>query len=728
MSSEPSTSKPDWLLESSTLLERMASHAQLSVDSVEIRRALLDARGRVTNIDDTNPYTVIVDAAERLGLRVKTYAATHRQATAMASNEAALACHAGFADNEDSWGLVLASVGRRLRVAGADEESDRWVRGKVFARSLGQENLNERVVWLLAESARPLEGARATNTQESAKYHENPLYRFLALMAPERGDIAIIAIFAVIVGILALATPIAVEALVNTVAFGRFMQPVIILAIILGVFLTFAAALVVMQTYVAEIIQRRLFVRVVSDLSDRLPNVDVRAFDKTNGSELVNRFFDIVTVQKGTTYLILDGLALLLTMVVGMSVIAFYHPYLLGFDLILIFSIVIGLYLFGRGGISSSIKESKTKYQTAGWLEELARFPLVFKADCGVRHAAEHSDRLASTYVLNRQKHFRVLIRQIVFALTLQVVASTVLLGLGGWLVISKQLTLGQLVAAELIVTVIVGAFAKLGKHLDNFYDLMAAVDKLGALFDLPTERKNGELADEAPLGARIQVYDVSYKYAQAPTATLKGVNFSVQPGERVAIVGMAGSGKSTLLDILFGLREPDQGHVEVGGADLRSLQLSSYRRNVALIRDIEIFAGSVAENVHLDREGVSISDVHRALSKVGIVKDILKLHDGLNTPLLQGGAPLSGIQATSLMVARAIVRNPGLLLIDGLFDAFPDDVLDGILDAVFDRNPNMTIVVASGRQRVITRCDRVIQLGTPLADREVSSNNSVAG
>ena len=240
--------------------------------------------------------------------------------------------------------------------------------------------------------------------------------------------------------------------------------------------------------YVVEIIQRRLFIRVVEDLAYRLPSVDPVAMESKYGPRAVNRFFDIVTVQKVVSTLLVDGVSLIIQTAIGMFILAFYHPFLLGYDVVLLILFAVVVFGLGRGAVKTAIKESKAKYHVAYWLEELTRLPTAFKLHSGPQFAMGRADQLAIEWLDARRKHFRVVIRQMIFALGLQAIASTVLLGLGGWLVITGELTLGQLVAAELIVMMIVGSFTKLGKHLESFYDLLASVDKLGALFDLPIE------------------------------------------------------------------------------------------------------------------------------------------------------------------------------------------------------------------------------------------------
>ena len=172
---------------------------------------------------------------------------------------------------------------------------------------------------------------------------------------------------------------------------------------------------------------------------------------------------------------------------------AFYHPSLLAFDLALLAAVMVVVIVLGRGAVRTSVEESKSKYAIAGWLEELAQFPNAFKGRGGSAMAIEHADELARGYLVRRRAHFRILMRQVVALLLIQAIASSALLVVGGFLVLEGELTLGQLVASELIVNTVLASVVKLGKHFEAWYDAQTAADKLGYLVDLPTEREGGE-------------------------------------------------------------------------------------------------------------------------------------------------------------------------------------------------------------------------------------------
>jgi len=549
-----------------------------------------------------------------------------------------------------------------------------------------------------------------------------PITRVAHLLRPEWSDIWLVIVFAFVVGLFSLATPIAVESLVNTVAFGRYLQPVVVLSLLLFLFLGLSAALMALETYVVEIIQQRLFARIAGDLAHRLPRVSTEENEGTYLPELTNRFFDVVNVQKISAFLLLDGVTLVMSMSIGMAVLGFYHPFLLGFDALLLAAIAFLIVVLGRGAVKTAVKESKSKYYMAAWLEDVARCQSTFQTAAGKRLAASRSDRLVHDYLVNRKKHFRVLLRQVIFALSLQAIASTVLLGLGGYLVVIRELTLGQLVAAELIVAVIVGAFAKMGKHFESFYDLLASVDKLGALFDLPLSAQGGTLHRGSDDPVTIKLDRVTYsrkgkKPAFAPlTATLP-------PGSSAAIIGPAGSGKSTLLDLIYGSRRPSVGQVQINGSQPSELQSDDFWNHVEVVRDGEVFASSIDENLHVQRTDVSGQDVEDALKAVGLDKTINTLPDGVQTHLTSSGAPLASNQVRLLLLARAIAVRPNLLLIDGVLDSLGDDEAESVLNYLLRDDHCWTLVIATGRRWIADRCDQSIQLPLSIVPQTSATN-----
>lgn len=638
---------------------------------------------------------------------------------------------------EGEW-LVMAQRGAfRVRVAGRGGDSGQeGTRREVVARWLGIPDSETPWDFAVVQAERPASGVGASPAAAAVggggggggghgghhghheHAHPKPHQRFFGLMRAEMPDIWSIILFSVISGVLYLAVPLTVDAVVNNIAFGGqqqvYAQALLILSVALLAFLGLLAFIRAVQHYLVEVVQRRIFVRLVSDLAYRLPRVTASAVDRMHAPELVNRFFDVITVQKSSSLLLLDGVNLVLSAVIGMVVLGFYHPFLLAFDLVLMALVVFVVVVMGRGAVRTSIGESVTKYAVASWLEALAHFPILFKIPGAAQFALDRADGLSRSYLDARKAHFRVLMRQICGLLAVQALASSTLLVVGGVLVLSGELTLGQLVASEIIVTAVVASVAKLGKHLEGWYDAMAAVDKLGYLVDLETERESGEVPGDRSKPATVQVRDLTFGYGDH-RAVLSGVSFELNPGERAALVAPFGGGASTLLDLVHGFRVPDSGHVIVDGIDLRQWSMEALRRDVSLVRQHDVFEGTVLDNVRLGRIDIGLDDVREALAAVGLLDDVQALPSGLDTPLLFGGRPLTQIQRTRLILARAIVGRPRLLLLDEVLDGLDPAVLGSLADSLLGAGKPWTVLVATRDAAVRARCGRVICLdGTP--------------
>jgi len=537
--------------------------------------------------------------------------------------------------------------------------------------------------------------------ERSPRPHRGPWQRLTALLRLERADVLTLLAFALGVGLLSIVVPAAIEALVNTVAFGVLLWPVVVLSLVMFAFLALAAVLRALQTLVAECLQRRLFVRTADAFADRFARAEIEAFDGRNPTDIVNRFFEVSAAQKAIATLLVDGIGIVMITVVGLAVLAFYHPYLLTFAIVMLTLVAFLLGVLGIGGVRTSIEESYAKYATAAWLEEIAKCPHTFRSGRGAGLAMERADQLAGDYVTARRRHFSVVWRQTLFALLLESVASTVLLGLGGWLVIQRQLTLGQLVAGELIVALVLAALSKSGKYLEIFYDLQAALDKLGVLDDLPLEPVGGETlpAGSGPMAVVAEVRDDG------------GVRrLEARPGQRVAVGGASGSGKTTLLETLGLLRVPREGLLEFDGLDARSLDRAATRLQVAYVGRLETFAGTVAENVRVGREDLSASLVRRALEMVGLADRVARLPQGVSTPLASDGLPLSANEIARLSIARALAGGPRLLLVDGLLDGLDIHACPELLDSLFDRAAPWTLVVVTARDDIRSRCDATVE------------------
>ncbi|MEJ5275708.1 MAG: ATP-binding cassette domain-containing protein [Thermogemmata sp.] len=716
-------------IESLRILEYLAQVCDLPFD---LEHAAQLYRAAVQRIEPTLPRASrirLAQAAEGLGIRLQSHHYSIREALSyIHREEVPLLIFAITPTGSGRWFIIEDAEGSRGLLIASDKEEPVWHSADELAAILGASDADVVLEWL-----EPIPIAVTTPPWPAPKQEEehghfltglHPWKRLLRLLRPDRTDIRLVIAFAVAIGLLNLTVPIVTMAVVNTVAFGTLIQQLIVLCLGLLVALTIAGVLILLQYLLVEYIQRRIFIRVASELSYKLPRVDLKAFDHRYGPELVNRFFDVLTVQKSSAVLLLDGVSLLLQIGIGMVLLAVYHQLLLGFNMLLLGALAFWVVVLGRGAVRTAIRESVAKYRVAGWMEEIARHPVAFKLAGGPRMAWERAEALTREYLEARKQHFRILLRQFAFLVLLYIVINVALLALGGTLVIQGQLTLGELVAAEIVINLILATFLKIIKYVEAYYDILAAMDKLGQLQDLPSESLTGEHHVAHSKGASVTLHSVSFTYSGQKWPALQQLSLSISPGERVAIVGPNGAGKSTLADVLYGLRTPQSGWVEIDGVDIRSLRPDSLREHVALVKGVEIIEGTVLDNLRMGREEISLMQIHEILAKVGMLDTIMAFPDGLHTMLWGDGKPLSLGQASRLMLARAMLGEPRLLIIDEALDHLDEQFRDMTLATLLGPDTPWTLIVITHSEAVARQCDRVITLLPPArsSPREVQS------
>ncbi len=712
------------------VLERLCYAFGLPVEMVAIQQAVRTANPpQVQGGDTPNDDYRLMQAAQQLGIRLAPTKLSRRDAMNLVRESFPVVIEEATTRGSSWW--VIEQKGRRAEAfevsadlerttGGRSDLAEFWRKSDVRRCFVAQPVMNSQSLSSASGGIAEGHGHSGGHSRGHAgghahggghghhHSHRSPLSRFRSLLRLELRDIMTLILFALVAGVMSLATPLAVESLVNTVAWGTYLQPLFVLSFLLLGFLGFAGFLRALQTVIAEVLQQRIFVRIVGDLGYRFARARRESLDGEDAAELSNRFFDIMTIQKATALLLLDGMAIVIQTIIGLILLAFYHPYLLGFDIVLVFSMTVITWMLGRGAIRSAIRESIVKYDVGHWMQDVLANPTAFHMHGGTEYAVDHTNRMTVEYLLARRMHFRVLLRQFAFALCLQAIASTVLLGVGGWLVISGELTLGQLVASELVVTAIVSAFAKIGKSLESFYDLMAAMDKVGHLLDLPVEPAPQYChPGEGP--APLRWHNLMLTSADPHHSAS---DYSVEPGTRLGITGCSSSGKTWLFEILAGLRQPSQGFAEVAGLDVREADLISNGSLIALARSPEIFHGTLMENVRLGRSWLSESEVRSAMELVGMWDEALELSHGIDTQLQTGGYPLSNAQRIRLMLARAIVARPRVLLIDAVLESLPPAERWEIWEKLSAKSQPWTLIIGTYDERILASCDQTVTLG----------------
>ena len=565
-------------------------------------------------------------------------------------------------------------------------------------------------------------GEHAPGAAPDARHHgPHPAARLWAFLLRERRDIALVFGYATLAGLFSLALPLSVQQIVQLVSGRMLLQPTYILVgfVLLGT--VGVGVLQLMQLSVVEAIQQRVFARVALEFAFRVPRLRYDVALREDLPEVMNRFFETVTIQKSLSKLLLDLATALLTVAFGLVLLTLYHPYFTFFSAALVLALGLLFWTTGSRGLSTSINESKYKYKVVHWLEEMARANTAFKFAGRSSLPVERTDALVSGYLKYRNAHFRVLVHQVVGLVAFRTVVVGTLLVLGIALVTSNQITLGQFVASEIVIVTVLAGVEKLVVSLETVYDMLTSVDKLGHVADLPLEPSGGlVLPDRRRRGMGVTMRHLAYHYAPGAAPALDGVTLAIRPGERVGITGYEGSGQTTLLRVLSGLLDGYHGAVAVDGVPLRDLDRGAYRGAVGqLLSATDLFDGTVEENVAVGRPGVTPHDVLTALREVGLAEWVQEQPLGLRTPITNGGRALHSHVIARLLVAQGIVGHPRMVLVDDYFQNAEPDCRHELVRCLTNRAEPWTLVIVSHDPAFLSACDRVVVLADGRISRE---------
>lgn len=532
----------------------------------------------------------------------------------------------------------------------------------------------------------------------------------LRLLSDERRDLVTIAMYAVMVAIFSLVIPLASQGIIDAVSLGTFTNQLVILCGAISAGLLLYGVFTVLQYYTVDILQRRLFAATGLEIAYRLPMMKRSALQGEYGPALVNRFFDVITMQKSLAKILLDGLSYSLVALASLMLLFVYSPFFLIIGLLAVLFTPVLIWGLGRNGLETSIRESSTKYAMAHWLEDLSRCHQSFKLNSTASYVHARTDRIASRYVRMRGEHFRVFSRQIAGAMIFRALIVGLALGIGGFLVTRGDITLGQFVAAELVIVSLTSAGFNLVKLFEHGYDLLTAISKILHVTDKPLESVGGEPLPSNTGPAEIRVRNVTVGYGSGDPA-LDGISFDIEPGTHTCILGESGAGKTTLSRTFVRLHTPSSGIITMDGHDISRLDLQSYRQQVRLsLSADELFKGTLEENITMGRD-YDYPTLERALYMSHLEDDVLSLAQGLRTPVTSAGLEFPQGLVRRIMVARAIIGEPRVLILDEAFNGIEEPMRRKLIERIYEHDAWTLITVVDDDPLTVERADRVVVL-----------------
>lgn len=538
-----------------------------------------------------------------------------------------------------------------------------------------------------------------------------PFKRLIAILKPDNAEIRNVYTFAIFSGLVGLGLPLGIQSIVNFIQMGRVSTSWIILVILVMLAIIISGLLNIAQMRITENLQQRIFVRSAFDFTHRIPILNTEELTKKYAPELPNRFFDTITVQKGLSKLILDFASASLQIVFGLILLSFYHSFFIFFGIALIAVLVIVFRVTAERGFSSSLRESNYKYKIAHWLQQIAYTRFSFKMAGTPDYLMHRTDSYLVEYLKSRNEHFKILKQQYLYLIGFKAIIAMALLVIGGLLVLNQTMNIGQFVAAEIIILLILSSVEKMIVSLETVYDLLTAVEKIGQVTDLKIEEEDGMLLQAATGGFSVDFQQVSYENELNNEFVLDHLNLHISSGERVGFTSHNSVSINLMFCMIGNIYSPKNGSITINHIPIDNINRVFLRNRIGnmLHQDLLVNA-TLLENISLGRSYVSFGEVQDWCERLGLTSQIQQFKDGYNAILNPEGHFLPKDCIRKILLARAFVGSPQLILLEEPLHDIQQEERTRMLNLITSI-PSTTLLVQSEDPEVLAKMDRTIKI-----------------
>ena len=539
-----------------------------------------------------------------------------------------------------------------------------------------------------------------------------PLKRFYNLLELDKKDVSQIFFYAIFAGLISLSLPLGIQAIINFIQAGKVSVSWIVLVVLVVFGVALVGVLSLMQLRITENLQQKIFVRSSFDFAARLPRIKFDELYNLYPPELANRFFDTMTIQKGTSKLLIDFSAALLQITFGLILLSLYHPFFIVFG-ILLFLLLYFIFKFSyTSSLETSLKESKFKYKVAGWLQEMARNNYSFRNKLNYDYALQKNDALVSDYLQYREKHFNIIKRQFSQLIVFKMIITASLLTIGGFLVIQQQMNIGQFVAAEIIILLVINSVEKIILGLESFYDVLTSIEKIGQVTDMNLEEETISDLKSCYTNIILETENLEFRFPDSKNNILENISIKINQGEKIIINGENGSGKTTLIRVLSGLLHQTSGNLFINDDSFKKINLNQYRSQIgSIVHNETPFEGTIFDNITFRDTTFLDEDLKWAINSTQLSSFIKTLPNGLETKIFPEGRQLSSSNAQKILLARSIIHKPKILFYEDPTDTMDEKVANEIIDFITSEKNNWTIIVSSKNSYWKTKCSREITM-----------------
>jgi ABC-type bacteriocin/lantibiotic exporter with double-glycine peptidase domain len=535
--------------------------------------------------------------------------------------------------------------------------------------------------------------------------------KLLALLHHERDEINSIYFYAILSGLIQLSVPLGIQSIIGFVMGAQMVTSIYVLIffVVIGVFLVGMCQ--INQMKIIEKIQQRIYTRYAFRFSEVIPQFDILKSDSVYLPEHVNKFFDVLNVQKGISKILLDIPLASIQIILGIVLLALYHPIFIFFGFMFLAILILILKYTSNKGIHTSMIESKYKYETVSWLQDMARIIKSFKFSQGSGLNLYKTDKNVMGYLKARTEHFGVLLVQYRTLVAFKVIISFAMLGIGTYLLVNQSLNIGEFIAAEIVILMLISATEKLIGNLENIYDVVTGLEKLHSVLETPIEKNGSIELKEDTEGIKIDLVNFGMKY-HAQDSLFEEANFSISKNKLIGIVGKEGTGKTSLLKILSAGYSQYHGTILMNQIPLVNYNLESFRKKVGIyIYPMEIFKGTLFENVSLNRTGIEEQDILKLIKEIGFDEFMIQFSDGFDTRIDASGKKLATNITKKILLLRALINQPKLILLDEPLAGLSEYAKEKLWTYLKKVKSHTTIIISTNDKSTLKNCDELINI-----------------
>ena len=533
--------------------------------------------------------------------------------------------------------------------------------------------------------------------------------KLIAILQLDKKEVSAIYIYAILAGLVQLVTPLGIQSIIGFVMAGALSTSIVVLitVVVLGVFLN--GLFQIRQLQIIEKIKQKIYTRDALSFANKIPHLNIEKLDNFYLPELVNHFFDTITLQKGIERILLEIPAAFIQILFGIILLSLYHPVFIAFGIVLVVLLYVILATTFPKGFTKNLLASDYKYKTAAWLQELARVVKTFKYAKKTSLHIDKTDDLVSNYLIARTSYFKILLTQFWSLVAFKIIITAAMLIVGVYLLLNQQINIGQFIAADIVILAVISSVEKLILTLDKAYDTLTAIEKLDKIKSAELESAGTNIIAGSN-GMKIDFKNVSFNYPNGKNV-LTDINVEIQAGEKVLIVGNSGSGKSTLLRLLTGTFTNFSGAIRINNIALGSYAIDSLRSNTGvLISQQDIFQGTIRDNITMGDTSITNEELYQLTKSTGLESFIGELEIGFDTDIDPAGKKLPEKIKQGILLARALFCRKTLLLLENPFDGLEATTIESVKE-MMAKLENVTMLVTAGTNIHQEIFDKIIYL-----------------